>query len=68
MTYDEFTAYLAKYGFTPCPITNEQFDGLKAEGFHDDDFYGLACDVLAGVDFNVAVKMNNRNHYRKADA
>lgn len=64
MTYEEFKAYMAKYGFPACPITEEQFDAAMGYGLHVDDFYGMACDVNAGVDFHVACQINDRrlNH------
>ena len=58
MTYEEYQAYMAKYGFVSCPLTHEQFNIAVERGA---EVYGVGCDVNAGVDFNVAVKVN-MNH------
>lgn len=59
MTYAEYQSYMARYGFVECPLTIEQFEEAS-KVLHEDDMYGLGCDVNAGVDFNVAMKVNNR--------
>lgn len=60
MTYEEFQAYTAKYGFPVCPLTREQYAEAIQLGATDNDTYGIACDVNAGVDFHVAVKLNTQ--------
>lgn len=60
MTYHEYQAYMAKYGFVPCPLTEDQFNDAHMKGATDDDMFGIGCDVNAGVDFNVAVKINTQ--------
>lgn len=60
MAYAEYQAYMARYGFIECPLTEEQFNEASAK-LHEDDLYGLGCDVNAGVDFHVAMKINDRN-------
>lgn len=59
MTYEEFQHYMARYGFPSCPLTKEQFDDAAAR-LHEDDLFGLACDVNAGVTFEVAIVVNDR--------
>lgn len=61
MTYAEFQAYMAKYGFTTCPLTAKEFayasDVFKA---NTDQLYGIACDVNAGVKFTAALVANTQ--------
>ncbi len=61
MTYADFQAYMAKYGFPSCPLTEDQFNEAHMLGATDNDMYGIACDVNAGVDFHVAVKLNTQH-------
>lgn len=61
MTYAEFQAYMAKYGFVSCPLTEEQFTYCIATGMNVDTLYGVACDVNAGIDFLRAVEINNED-------
>lgn len=57
MTYAEYQAYMAKYGFINCPLTADQFEAAVKLGA---EVYGVGCDVNAGVDFRVACKINIR--------
>lgn len=60
MTYDEYRQYMAKYGFVNCPLTEDQYREAHELGATGDDMYGIGCDVNAGVDFYVAVKLNTQ--------
>ena len=46
---------LLRYGFSPCPLTDEQLADLERRNVNPDFIYGIGCDVNAGVDFEVAV-------------
>ena len=59
MTYADFSRYLANHGFIENPLTEEQYDFLQATGFPESNVYGVACDVNALVDFNVARLIND---------
>ena len=59
MTYAEFQAYMARYGFPQCPLSEDQFKHAQAT-LGDDALFGVACDVNAGVDFATALKVNAR--------
>lgn len=60
ISYAEFQEYMANYGFPNCPLSEEQFNEARNLGALDDDMYGIACDVNAGIDFHVAVKLNTQ--------
>ncbi len=55
MDYEAYQQYMARYGFTSSPLIQEQFQYCRD---HKVDWYGVSCDVNAGVDFNVACKIN----------
>ena len=57
MTYAEFQAYMARYGFPQCPLSEAQFKRAQAE-LGDDALFGVACDVNAGVAFATALRVN----------
>ncbi len=59
-TYGDFVAYMAKYGFIACPLSEAQHAEARELGADDADMFGIACDVNAGVDFHVAVKLNTQ--------
>lgn len=44
-----------RYGFSPCPLSDEQLCELERRQINPDFIYGIGCDVNAGVDFEVAV-------------
>ncbi|QXV74020.1 hypothetical protein [Rhizobium phage RHEph12] len=68
MTYAEYQAYMAKYGFISCPLTEAQFDEARATLENDEALFGVlfgvGCDVNAGVDFHVALKLALQNEGR----
>lgn len=55
MTYAEYKAMMAYYGFVTCPLTEAQFVRAKGLSLTVDDLYGLGCDVNAGVPFTRAL-------------
>ena len=55
MTYAEFTAYCARYGFTYVETTETGFNELIAIGFTDDDCYSIECDLQAGFTIEESV-------------
>lgn len=59
MTYADFSRYLANHGFPENPLTEEQYEILQGTGFPESNVYGVACDVNALVDFNVARLIND---------
>ena len=58
MTYDEFTQYLAKYGFINNPLSQEQFKKCHDNTLSLEGVYGIACDMCAGIDFDRAYEIN----------
>lgn len=58
MTYTEFQQYCARFGFIETPITEHQFNHCVDAGLSDEGIYGVACDVLADIDFDAAVAGN----------
>lgn len=58
MKYSEFQQYCARFGFIETPITEEQFDHCVSLGLSDQGIYGVACDVLADIEFHTAVGAN----------
>ena len=54
MTYQEYkdTAHrlFAFYGFTACPLTDDQIGNLHQMGASIDQAYEIGCDIAAGVD------------------
>lgn len=58
---------LARYGFHSCPLFREQIEVAFKEKLSVDGCYGLACDVNAGVDFNVAFKLASQNQLQVID-
>lgn len=60
MTYEEYQTYMAGFGFISCPLSAEEFKEASAT-LHPDDLFGLGCDVNAGVSFEVAMLVNDRN-------
>jgi hypothetical protein len=57
MTYEEFSAYIANYGFTYNPIAKGNWPRLDKLTF--DQKYGLACDLNAGIPFERALRVNS---------
>jgi len=63
MRYSEFRAEVhrlfAFYGFTACPLTDDQIGNLYQMGASIDQAYEIGCDIAAGVDadeaFNLAL-------------
>jgi hypothetical protein len=55
MTYEAYQQYMARYGFTSSPLTEQQFQHCLDNKV---EWYGASCDVNAGVDFAVACKVN----------
>jgi len=55
MTYAEFQQYCSRFGFIEAPLTEEQFDHCVDAGLSDQGIYGVACDVMADIEFNAAV-------------
>lgn len=47
--------HFLNYGFSFCPLTDEQLSELERRRVASDFIYGIGCDVNAGVDFEVAV-------------
>jgi hypothetical protein len=45
----------AFYGFTTCPLTDEQLTALYRANIKVDQAYGIGCDVGAGFSFDEAV-------------
>lgn len=58
MTYADFQQYCARFGFIEMPLTEKQFNYCVETGLSDDAIYGVACDVLADVEFETAVIVN----------
>ena len=58
MTYTDFQQYCARMGFVDTPLTQKEFNYCVETGLSDDAIYGVACDVLADVDFETAVIVN----------
>ena len=56
--YENFTAYLMKYGFTRNPLSKAQFQRCQDEGLSDNALYGIACDMNAGLPFADAYSIN----------
>lgn len=48
MTYTDFTALCARYGFTHIETTETGFNELTALGFTLEDCYSIECDLQAG--------------------
>lgn len=59
MTYEEFRAYLARYGFTSCPVSKYEYEACQLLGLTQDQIYGVACDVNAGLTFQRALACNS---------
>jgi hypothetical protein len=57
-SYAEFQRRMASYGFISTPITEEQF--ALCDKLSYDAVYGIACDVNAGLSFEVAVAVNTK--------
>jgi hypothetical protein len=47
--------HFLNYGFSSCPLSDEQLCELERRCVNHDFIYGIGCDVNAGVDFEVAV-------------
>ena len=47
-TYQGLCNTLAFYGFTACPMTNNEYNELAALGVGQDEIYGVACDIACG--------------------
>lgn len=60
MTYKEFQAYMANYGFIVCPMTREEYGEAFALGARQTHMFGIACDMNAGLDLQSAVKINTQ--------
>jgi len=62
MTYSEFRAeahrLFAFYGFTACPLTDDQIGNLHQMGASIEQAYGIGCDIAAGVDADDAFTAN----------
>lgn len=57
-TYSDFQQYCARMGFTESVLTEDQFDHCVDSGLSMNGIYGVACDVLADIEFNAAVSGN----------
>lgn len=60
MTYREYQQYMAKYGFSACPLLESEFTFAKESGATDDQLYGIGCDVSAGIRLQRAIEINTR--------
>ena len=50
--YTESLKYdLARYGFTGCPLTDQEIESCYMLGINLELAYGIACDVNAGFTF-----------------
>lgn len=58
MTYAEFQSYMAHWGFTSTPITEDQYNICVRDGLDINAIYGVACDVNAGIRFSRALAVN----------
>lgn len=47
----------ATYGFTACPLTDNQINDLFYRGFSTDEVYSIGCDTNAGISFRRAVEV-----------
>ena len=45
----------AKYGFTTCPLTEQQLTTLYKLNIKLEDAYSIGCDVNSGYHFDVAL-------------
>jgi len=52
----------AFYGFTGCPLTDDQIGNLHQMGASIDDAYEIGCDIAAGVDADRAFKLTLHGH------
>ena len=54
MTYQTYKSaaerLFAFYGFTACPLTDDQIGNLHQLGASIDQAYEIGCDIAAGVD------------------
>lgn len=66
MTYPDFQQYCARFGFVDTPLTQEEFNHCVDAGLDDEGIYGVACDVLAAIDFDAAVAGNLYQEYDNA--
>lgn len=57
MTYADFQKMMATYGFITTPLTEGQFNTGLMANLTRDEFYGLGCDVNAGVPFTRALQI-----------
>ena len=57
-TNDDLREDCARFGFLSCPLTDAQMDSLRAQGHSQTTAYGVACDVHAGFDFDIAARAN----------
>ena len=61
MAYQEYkeTAHrlFAFYGFTACPLTDDQIGNLHQLGASIDQAYEIGCDIAAGVDADRAFNL-----------
>lgn len=57
-----------RYGFSPCPLSDDQFVELERRGISPEFIYGIGCDVNAGVDFEVAVLLVHEIYGEEATA
>ena len=54
MTYQEYKETVQRlfafYGFTACPLADDQIGNLHQLGASIDQAYEIGCDIAAGVD------------------
>lgn len=48
----------AKYGFTDCPLTEEQLTSLYKLNVKLEEAYMIGCDVHCGISFDDARRLN----------
>jgi hypothetical protein len=53
MTYADFCAHIASYGFISNPMTSAEYD--KLSHLDTNILYGIVCDLNAGISFRRAV-------------
>lgn len=58
MTYQDYQEYCSRMGFITCPLSEEQFNQCVEAGLTDFSIYGVGADVVADIDFDVALAHN----------
>ncbi len=56
ITVETVKQSFAFYGFTYCPLEDEQIINLANGGLSERDIYTIGCDVHSGIDYHVAVE------------